>query len=343
MAKGIAQRRRVKRALEAARGNLHKIANGKALPTALPEAPKPKDVEKLPASLRKMLALKEVAAKKDAKGRKAGDGSASSDAPATKAAKKAAKGGAAEGDDDGPSTSGRDAVAGAAQQQQQQRQTSGGKGGSGGGVVVKGANAFTELFVEKKLKDKKKDYLKRKAEQKRHKGGPGGGQLVVEKELQLRDKVKFGEVVHAPLQVHLKRKHWADKEKTANERCKEVFLKQMQQAQQRMAGGAAAAADDEGIALRRAGGSGAGAGKGSVGGGGAGPKNRKRKAPMDEETEELRQRVIESYRAAKKDGGFHNAAVGHATMSSLSHLVGKGGSAKAAAAAGGGGRTHTLA
>jgi hypothetical protein len=38
-----------------------RLQNGKALPSDLPEAPKPNDVEKLPASLRKMLALKVMA------------------------------------------------------------------------------------------------------------------------------------------------------------------------------------------------------------------------------------------------------------------------------------------
>ncbi|KXZ42001.1 hypothetical protein GPECTOR_226g496 [Gonium pectorale] len=297
MAKGIAKRRRMKRALEAARGNLHKIQNGKGLPVSLPEAPKQNDAEKLPASLRKMLALK-VGKKRD-------------------------KQNAGAGDDDGPSTSGRGEASAAAAQRQPKE----------GGRAVKGANPFTEQFVDKKLKAKKKEYLKRKQEKKQAKGGQ---EVVVEKELELkhRDKVKFGEVVHAPLEVHLKRKHWADQERSANDRCKEIFLKQMQQAQQRMSGGAAAA--DEGLALAaRAGGRAAKPLSGAAGGAGPAPgKGKKRKAPIDSETEAIRQQLIDSYRAAKKGGGFHHAAVGNATMNSLAKLVGKGGA--------GGGGAHTL-
>jgi hypothetical protein len=76
---------------------------------------------------------------------------------------------------------------------------------------VLGGNAFTteQLFTEKKLKDRKKEFLKRKAEKQKGGRKAGAGRApVVEKELQLRDQVKFGEVVHAPLDVQLKRKHW---------------------------------------------------------------------------------------------------------------------------------------
>jgi hypothetical protein len=56
MGKGIAQRRRLRRALNAAEGNLHRIHNGKALPRRTAEPPR--EVNDLPKSLRKMLALK---------------------------------------------------------------------------------------------------------------------------------------------------------------------------------------------------------------------------------------------------------------------------------------------
>ncbi|GFR40197.1 hypothetical protein Agub_g757 [Astrephomene gubernaculifera] len=324
MAKGLCQRRRVKRALEAARGNLHKIANGKALPKALPEAPKPKDTEKLPASLRKLLALKEAAEQQQGgKARTTESGAAPSTASQGKGKRKdGAKD--SQSDGDGPSTSGRTGMAAEAAQQQKQQQ-----GHKDGGL--KGGNAFTTAqSEEKKLKDRKKEYLKRKQQDKKRKKVPAG-QVVVEKELQLRDKVKFGEVVDAPLEVHLKRKHWAEQqERSDNERCKNIFLKQMQQAQQRLEGGGGEA--DEGQPRR--GGKAAGAGQQQKQQ--QQKKDKKRKAPMDEETEALRQQVIESYRATKKGGGYHNAAVGNATMSSLSQLVGKSGKAAAAA-------THTLA
>ncbi len=46
------------------------------------------------------------------------------------------------------------------------------------------------------------------------------------------EHVAFGQRVDAPLQVHLKRKHWdpAAASKAAAERCKAVFLRQMGQA-----------------------------------------------------------------------------------------------------------------
>ena len=58
--------------------------------------------------------------------------------------------------------------------------------------------------------------------------------LSATQERQLVDKVRFGETVHQPLKVHLKRKHWdeAAAQKAEHERCKRVFLSQMNMAQQ---------------------------------------------------------------------------------------------------------------
>ncbi|PNH09693.1 hypothetical protein TSOC_003705 [Tetrabaena socialis] len=341
MAKGLEQRRRLKRALTAARGNLHKIANGKGLPQDKPEAPKQSDVDRMPASLRKMLALKELA---ERHGKKGAGGAPAEGAGAQKGGRKGGPKASAKPQDgegeEGPSTSGRQpdaaAAAGGRGGQRAERDVPQQRTGKGAGLV--GGNPFTtEQGVQHKLKGKRKEYLKRKEEKKRAKGG---GELVVEKELQLRDKVQFGEVVHAPLQVHLKRKHWAPgQERTANERCSQIFQKQMQQAQQRMDG----AAVDEDPAVRsaaaKAGGGGAKAGGGGAkagggvkagsagakagGAGAAEQKGKKRKAPpMDEETEALRQQFIDSYRAAKKGGGSHHAAYGGATLTSLAQLVG---------------------
>ncbi|KAG2501081.1 hypothetical protein HYH03_000899 [Edaphochlamys debaryana] len=360
MAKGISQRRRVKRALRAADGNLHKIANGKGLPRQKPEAPNPADAEKLPASLRKMLALKAAAEKQQAEKKRKTAPAPEADEPPKRqkrgnAFKRAeqdqeedqeedsegeggpsgSEGGEGE---DGPSTSGRPEPAkagrqgGKAQKGQEQGQ---GQAQRQGRERLVGGNPFLQQQhgEAKKLKDSKKDYLKRKQERKKAKGG--SGPLVVEKELQLRDKVKFGEVVDAPLDVHLKRRHWVQQERTAAERCKEIFQRQMSQAQARMDG----AGLDEGIAVgRKAGRAGAPA-AGRQGGAGAGAKpggggkgagksaanakaqgGKKQKAQMDPDTEALRLQVIESYRAAKKGG-----AVGHATLSSLAKLAGKGG------------------
>jgi hypothetical protein len=60
MGKGKALRRRAKLVEASTHGNLHKAQKGKASPhLPLPAAPSSKDmVEKLPASLRKMMALK---------------------------------------------------------------------------------------------------------------------------------------------------------------------------------------------------------------------------------------------------------------------------------------------
>ncbi len=135
-------------------------------------------------------------------------------------------------------------------------------------------------------------------------------------------------MVDAPLQVHLKRKHWAGQEKSASERCKEVFLKQMQQAQQRMepaAGGPAGPAGpgagrqlrDEGVAV---GGPAAGApkkaGKKDAGGKGQAKqqqqqqqqdkKGKKRKAPMvsglGSRAPVTRRRSVQCWTAAKAAG-----------------------------------------
>ncbi|PNW86529.1 hypothetical protein CHLRE_02g090400v5 [Chlamydomonas reinhardtii] len=353
MAKGIAQRRRLKRALNAAQGNLHRIQNGKAIPKiGLPEAPQPGDTEKLPASLRRMLALKE-AAEKQRQGKGGGQqqqqeatqgGAQGRSKKQRQQQKQKPDGDGDSGDDsagdDGPSTSGRDVAepqAGAAAGKQQP----GGK--------MKGGNAFLlneSQFASKKLKDRKKEYLKRKKEKKAVKTASGAP--LVEKELQLRDKVKFGEVVDAPLEIHLKRKHWADKERTAADRCKDIFVKQMEQAQQRMAAQAGAgAAADGGLAVGAAAGAGAaGKGKGKAGGAAAAAAaaaaGKKRKAPMDEQTEALRLHAIEAYRASKRGGGggggdFHGAAVGNATMASLARLAGRGAGGAGAGAGGGGG------
>ena len=94
------------------------------------------------------------------------------------------------------------------------------------------------------------------------------------------------QVVDAPLEIHLKRKHWADKERTAADRCKDIFVKQMEQAQQRMAAQAGAgAAADGGLAVGAAAGAGAaGKGKGKAGGAAAAAAaaaaGKKRKAPV---------------------------------------------------------------
>jgi hypothetical protein len=66
-------------------------------------------------------------------------------------------------------------------------------------------------------------YLDRKKLKKKNKltQGKPGDPTVLEQTLLAKGRVQFGERVDAPLEVNLKRKHWAqDKEKKASERCK---------------------------------------------------------------------------------------------------------------------------
>lgn len=61
----------------------------------------------------------------------------------------------------------------------------------------------------KTLKQRKKDYLKQKQNKKKRKGLVDEGDLE-SKLLQQDKRPKFGEQVHAPLQINLKRKHWKE-------------------------------------------------------------------------------------------------------------------------------------
>lgn len=118
----------------------------------------------------------------------------------------------------------------------------------------------------------------------------------------LKDNVKFGERVDAPLQAHLKRKNWdaAAHQDAASKRCKEVFVRQMQQASNtaaRMQAAAAAAA---------------------ASGGGKRQLPAPAPAPAGQEQEELRQAVIDAYRSKRKHAA---PSVGQATLGSLARLV----------------------
>jgi len=140
----------------------------------------------------------------------------------------------------------------------------------------------------KKLKQRKKDYLNAK-KLKKKKGKKGTEETMHEKERQLVDKVRFGETVHQPLKVHLKRKHWdeAAAQKAEHERCKRVFLSQMNMAQQQQ---------------QQAGGKGGGKPAASK--------------VQNEDNSQLRAEVIEAYRSRRKQ-----PAEGRATLGTLKHLV----------------------
>ncbi|GAX81756.1 hypothetical protein CEUSTIGMA_g9184.t1 [Chlamydomonas eustigma] len=153
----------------------------------------------------------------------------------------------------------------------------------------------------KTLKQSKKDYLNRKKLKKKGRGLRQEASAL-EQSLRQQGKVNFGETSDKPLEVHLKRKHWTNQERTASDRCKEIFLKQIEGARRK----------DE--ALR----AGVPVSVNTV-------SSRCKKwsahdALSQAEKERLRTDVIEAYRAQKKgvDGNSHGA-----TMSSLSALVHK--------------------
>ncbi|MEW5302426.1 MAG: hypothetical protein WDW36_005213 [Sanguina aurantia] len=89
--------------------------------------------------------------------------------------------------------------------------------------------------VKKPLKASKKEYLKRRALKKK----PGGGRepdIDAQEEANRKDHIAFGETSSAPLDVHLKRRHWM-KERTVADRCKDIFVRQMAQANEAMVSG----------------------------------------------------------------------------------------------------------
>lgn len=133
--------------------------------------------------------------------------------------------------------------------------------------------------------------------------------------------------VDAPLEIHLKRKHWASgaagqgqeqQDSSGNARFKKIFLDQMAKAEAGMGG---------------AGGSGAaGSKKAKAGGGKKGQANvvaigaRARAQKMSgEETEEIRQQVIEAYRSNIRKNHPSQVTVGGANLDTLARLVKKGG------------------
>lgn len=154
-----------------------------------------------------------------------------------------------------------------------------------------------EAAPVKKLKQSKKDYLNRKKLKKKLGKAAKEDKSLLEKSLQQQGKVRFGEVSDAPLEVNLKRKHWsAQQEEKSSARCKDIFLKQLAEAEQREE------ARRHGVPLSL-----------------VAPPSTKRPSAAARprvDQEKLRLQVIEAYRAKKK--GAHASG---ANMASLAKLV----------------------
>ncbi|KAI8475026.1 MAG: hypothetical protein J3K34DRAFT_89605 [Monoraphidium minutum] len=333
MAKGKSARRREKNFIKANEGNLAKAQRGKAsafLP--LPNAPKAEDFkERVPRSLKRIMALREDLEKQEARRRERQQqqqqrqqqqqaGGAAGGAPPAEQA--GGGGGAQQGGTQGKKRPEREQQqAGEAQEPeggpQKKRKkaaaaAAGGKQQPGGGGTPAGG-----LWEQPKtLKARKKEYLnKKKAKAK------GKGQLpahlvgVTEKELALRDVVRFGERVDAPPQVQLKRKNWVGGEgDTSKERCTKIFEQQMATAQRRM---------------QEAGGKQQGGQHGQQQRPGKAQKQKQKHAVADPG---VREAVIEAYRARHGTRPREGAA----DLDTLRKLAGAGGGAGTGAGAAGG-------
>ena len=94
------------------------------------------------------------------------------------------------------------------------------RGGSAAAAAAGGAGGATAtdaLFQHKRLKDRKKEFLKAKKLKKQQRRGGSSGSELTEKEAQLAaaaaaSRPAFGEQAYQPLKVQLKRKHWAGAE-----------------------------------------------------------------------------------------------------------------------------------
>lgn len=99
----------------------------------------------------------------------------------------------------------------------------------------------------KSLKQRKKDFLSRKKRKQQGKHSSSDDEAHADPERMMTARTKaslpaFGEQAEQPIKVNLKRRHWT--EKTASDRCKEVFVRQLQNAKRR-----AALSLDDGTAL----------------------------------------------------------------------------------------------
>jgi hypothetical protein len=249
MGKGLSKRHREKRAEKANHGNLHKQAKGKVSGRAfepLPNAPQDdelkQDVTYMPKSLQKLLKVK-AAAESGVRPQR------STAAVQVNQAKEDVKQ--------------NDRMVDEPVRIRNEADTRGLEPSSSG--QHKGG-----LFEVKRLKQSKKDYLNKKKLKKKGKGGVKAG-TALEESLKQQQRVAFGDSSSHPPEVSLKRKSWTAKEKTQGERCKEVFLKQLNEAQAKASSGPAAE---------------------NMGG-----------KMSEAEREDLRSKAIEAYRAAKGRNG----------------------------------------
>jgi hypothetical protein len=184
-------------------------------------------------------------------------------------------------------------------------------------------SAFDE---EKKLKSSKKEYLQKKKMLKK-KGkqqstsimlskkdaDDSSEEQVVDKEMLLlargiASKPSFGEVAHQPLSLNLKRKHWNDqKAATDSERCKKLFVAQLENAKKMATG--------------------LGVEKNSKRVGKVVDKKKESKSRKKPVVEAFRQQVIDNYRDVKKKKLEQEGRtlVSTATAASLAALVGERG------------------
>ena len=273
MGKGLSKRHREKRATKANEGNLHKQARGKVSGRAfepLPKAPKDdelkEDVTYMPKSLQKLLKVKAAAESGAPRHR------ITAKAPSTTENKNHAK-----------ESKGKDEAVAEEPSRRNEADTRGLEPSS-----LSHHQSKNGLFQAKTLKQSKKDYLNRKKLKKKGKGKTDTG-TALEESMKVQQRVAFGEQSSQPPEVSLKRKSWTTKEKTQGERCKDLFLKQMNEAQAKAAPGGL---QDQGV-------------------------QKKGQVMSDSEREDLRSKAIEAYRAAKSRGG----KAGGATLNSLKALV----------------------
>ncbi|KAL4427955.1 hypothetical protein ABPG75_002044 [Micractinium tetrahymenae] len=185
-----------------------------------------------------------------------------------------------------------------------------------------------QVAEHKRLKDRKRDFLKQK---KLKKKGRAADPLLTEKEVALAAAAAasapaFGEQAHQPLKVQLKRRHWAgdgEQVASASKRCTEIFKRQMAEAAR--AAAAAEAARDDGAAAaagpqQRA--RAQGGGGGSTGGAKK-AKAAKAKAKQAAPDEAVRQQLIDAYRQQKQQRLEASGRVPllSATTQSLADLV----------------------
>ena len=153
--------------------------------------------------------------------------------------------------------------------------------------------------VVKVLKQRKKDFLaKRKLQKQGRYQHPGEGEKEDPEQRHLAAaaaaRPTFNEQAEQPIKVNLKRRHWTDQEKTASERCKQVFVNQLERAK-RQAALAASGDADAGLALAAG--------------------SRRKQQP----SEEVRLDLVDAYRQHKRSKKGGDGAT--ATMHSLAALV----------------------